>query len=89
MRMIHSIIIPRVSKTEMTKTKLSKLAPVEFHYYNGPKKHTSPYTEDHQGIPFQDVVKVNKDIKAALQLDVQLSKTLKMIVNYQLTGWDI
>ncbi len=70
MRMIHSIIIARVSKTEMKKTKLSKLAPVEFHYYNGPKKPISPYTEDHQGIPFQDVVNVNKDIKAALLLDV-------------------
>ncbi len=37
----------------MKKTKLGKLAPVEFHYYNGPKKPTSPYTESHQGIPFQ------------------------------------
>ncbi len=57
-----SIIIPRVSITEMKTTKLSKLAGVEFHYSNAPKKPTLPYTEVHQGISFQDIVKINKDI---------------------------
>ncbi len=61
-----SVIIPRVSKTEMKTTKLSKLAPMEFCHYGGPTSH-----EVHQGIPFQDIVKVNKDIKAALQMDVE------------------
>ncbi len=65
-----SIIISRVCKTEMKTTKLTKLAPVEFHHYNGPKKPTPPYTEVHQGISFQDVVKINNDIKV-LQLDAE------------------
>ncbi len=56
------IIILRVTKTEMKTTKLSKLAPVEFHHYNGSQKPTPPYTEVHQGISYQDVVKINKDI---------------------------
>ncbi len=66
-----SIIIPRVNKTEMKTTNLIELTPAEFHHYDCPKKITPPYNEDHQGIPFQDVVKVNKDIKAALQLDAE------------------
>ncbi len=59
------------TKTEMKTTNLIELTPAEFHHYDCPKKITPPYTEDHQGIPFQDVVKVNKDIKAALQLDAE------------------
>ncbi len=70
----------------MKTTKLSKLAPVEFHYYAGLKKPTPPYTEIHQRISFQDVVRVYKDVKAALQLEAE---TLKMMMNCQLNGWDI
>ncbi len=45
-----SVIIPRVSKTEMKTTKLSKLAPVDVHHYHGLKKPTPLHIEIHQDI---------------------------------------
>ncbi len=63
----------------MKTTKLSKLAPVQFHHYNGPKKLIPPYTDVNQGISFQDVVKINKDIWSSLQLD---SEWLCLVVKY-------
>ena len=59
-------VIPRVSKADMNKTKLSELSPLTMYHYQGPKNPTPPVTHDHDGIPYKEAVKRMEAIDMAL-----------------------
>ncbi len=64
-------VIPRVTKLEMRKTKLSELAPITIHHYQGPKNPTPPITHNHDGIPYHKAVERMESIDVALKADVE------------------
>ncbi len=64
-------IIPRLSKTEVDKAKLSEVSPIVIQHYEGPKKPLPPKTEDHHGLPYHIVEQRHKDISKALKADVK------------------
>ncbi len=64
-------IIPRLSKTEVDKAKLSEVSPIVIQHYEGPKKPLPPKTEDHHGLPYHIVEQRLEDIGKALKADVK------------------
>ena len=64
------IVIPRISRAEISSLKLSELANTEFCHYTGSKTPCPPKLIVHEGPSLQSIQKISTSIYSALSADI-------------------